>query len=187
MTHAKPLRADAQRNRDAIVRAAREIFSAEQNEVPYEDVARRAGVGAGTLYRHFPNRDALLAAVFESEVAALRDRARQLVATLSPGDALAAFLREMVDHMYSQRGLARTLFAASETAGGALSDEGQVLDDAVTRMLDRGINEGHLRDDVPAGAVMLALHGIAVAAVHSERRQEADGVVALMIDGLRRS
>lgn len=186
MTQAKPLRADAQRNRDAIVRAAREIFSEEQNEVPFEDVARRAGVGAGTLYRHFPNRNALLAAVFEGEVAALRDRADQLMETLSPAEALGAFLREMVDHMYSQRGLARTLFAASETAGGALSGEGQVLDDVVTEMLSRGVLQGQLRDDVPAGAVMLALHGIAVAAVHSERRQEADGVVALMIDGLRR-
>ncbi|MGY5764798.1 TetR/AcrR family transcriptional regulator [Brachybacterium sp. DNPG3] len=186
MTQAKPLRADAQRNRDAIVRAAREIFSEEQDEVPFEDVARRAGVGAGTLYRHFPNRDALLAAVFEGEVAALRDRARQLVAALSPGDALAAFLREMVDHMYSQRGLARTLFAASETVGGALSDEGRVLEDEVAEMLSRGVEQGQLRGDVPAGAVMLALHGIAVAAVRSQRRQEADGVVALMIDGLRR-
>ncbi|MGO1506438.1 MAG: TetR/AcrR family transcriptional regulator [Microbacteriaceae bacterium] len=186
MNPSKPLRADAQRNRDALLRAAREIFAEEQTDVPFEDVARRAGVGAGTLYRHFPNRDALIAAVYEGEVAALRDRAYHLMETRPPDEALAAFLREMVDHMYGQRGLARTFFAATEAAGDTLSDEGQALEEAVTAILNRGIEQAVLRDDVPAGALMLALHGIGFASVHSERRVEADGIVQLMIDGLRR-
>jgi len=185
MNTQKPLRADAQRNRDALVRAAREIFSEEQGDVPFEDVARRAGVGAGTLYRHFPNRDALLAAVFEGEVVALRDRAHYLAETKPPDEALTTFLRDMVDHMYGQRGLARTLFAASETTGVKLSDEGRVLEEGVAEMLRRGVEQGVLRDGIPAGAVMLALHGIAFASVHSERRVEADGVIQLVIDGLR--
>lgn len=182
----QPLRADARRNRDALLRAAREIFTGEQADVRFEDVARRAGLGAGTLYRHFPNRDALIAAVFEQEVAALRDRAHHLLETSPPDEALAAFLREMVDHMYGQRGLARTFFAASEAAGGELSDQGQVLEEVVAEMLRRGIEQAALRDDVPAGALMLALHGIGIASVHSERRVEADGVIQLVIDGLRR-
>lgn len=186
MNTLKPLRADAQRNRDALVRAAREIFAEEQPDVPFEDVARRAGVGAGTLYRHFPNRDALIAAVFEGEVVALRDRATYFLETRPPDEALAAFLREMVDHMYSQRGLARTFFAASETAGGDLSDEGRVVEDAVAAILSRGVEQNVLRDDIPAGALMLALHGIGMASVTSEHRVEADGIVQLMIDGLRR-
>ena len=186
MNTPKPLRADAQRNRDALLRAAREIFAQERTDVPFEDVARRAGVGAGTLYRHFPNRDALIAAVFEGEVAALRDRAHHLLETNPPDEALAAFLREMVDHMYSQRGLARTFFAASEIAGSDLSDQGRVLEEAVTAMLGRGVEQAVLRDDISAGSLMLALHGIGFASVHSEGRVEADGVVRLMIDGLRR-
>lgn len=182
---AKPLRADAQRNRDALVRAAREIFAQEQSDVPFEDIARRAGVGAGTLYRHFPNRDALIAAVFEGEVAALRDRAHHLMETCPPDEALAAFLREMVDHMYGHRGLARTFFTASGAVGGDLSDEGQVLEEAITAILHRGVEQAVLRGDIPPGAMMLALHGIGFASVHSERRVEADGIVQLMIDGLR--
>jgi len=186
MNTPKPLRADAQRNRDALLRAAREIFAQEQTDVPFEDIARRAGVGAGTLYRHFPNRDTLIAAVFEEEVAALRERAYHLLETSPPDEALATFLREMVDHMYSQRGLARTFFAASEAAGGALSDEGHVLEEAVAAILNRGVEQTVLRDDIPAGALMLALHGIGIASVHSEHRVEADGIVQLMIDGLHR-
>lgn len=187
MNTPKPLRADARRNRDALLRAAREIFSEEQADVPFEDVARRAGVGAGTLYRHFPNREALIAAVFEGEVVALRDRAHHLMDTRPPDEALATFLREMVDHMYGHRGLARTFFTVSETAGGDLSDEGRVLEEAVAAMLARGVERAVFRDDISAGALMLALHGIGLASVHSERRVEADGVVQLMTDGLRRS
>lgn len=185
MNPPKPLRADAQRNRDALLHAAREIFAEEQTDVPFEDVARRAGVGAGTLYRHFPNRDALIAAVFEGEVATLRNRAHHLMETRPPDEALAAFLREMVDHMYNHRGLARTFFAASETAGDELSDEGHVLEEAVIAILHRGIEQSVFRGDIPAGALMLALHGIGFASVHSERRVEADGIIQLMIDGLR--
>ena len=183
--HTKPLRADARRNREALLRAARELFAEEQPDAPFEDVARRAGVGAGTLYRHFQNRDALIAAVFAEEVAALCDRACSLLETRPPDEALAAFLREMVDHMYRQRGLGRTFFAASEIAGGEFSGDGRALEDAVAAMLRRGAEQGVLREDVPAGALMLALHGIGIASVHSERRVEADGVVQLMIDGLR--
>lgn len=185
MNTAKPLRADAQRNRDALLRAAREIFTEEQDNFRFEDVARRANLGAGTLYRHFPNREALIAAVFEGEVATLRDRAYHLMETHPPDEALAAFLREMVDHMYNHRGLARTFFAASETKGGELSDEASVLEEAVTAMLRHGIEQSALRRDIPAGALMLALHGIGFASVHSERRVDADGIIQLAIDGLR--
>ncbi|MFB9660006.1 TetR/AcrR family transcriptional regulator [Glycomyces mayteni] len=187
MNAPKPIRADARRNRDALVRAAREIFAEAQADAPFEDVARRAGVGAGTLYRHFPNRNALIASVFEEEVVALRDRARHLLETRPPDEALAAFLREMVDHMYGHRGLARTFFAVSEAAGGDLSDKGRLMEGAVAAILDRGVEQGLLRGDIPVGTLMLALHGIGVASVHSDHRAEADGIVQLLIDGLRRT
>lgn len=181
----KPLRADAQRNREALVAAAREIFAAEGTQVPFEDVARRAGVGAGTLYRHFPGREALVAAVFHAEVVALRDRVAHLAETLPPDRALATFLHEMVDHMYAQRGLGRTFLAVAERDGEAFADDGAALGRAVAALLERGAAEGVLRADVSAGAVMLALHGIGAASVRSERREESDGVVRLVVDGLR--
>ncbi|UPU87315.1 TetR/AcrR family transcriptional regulator [Demequina sp. TMPB413] len=186
MNQDKPLRADARRNRDALIAAAREIFAAEGTEVPFEDFARRAGVGAGTLYRHFPTRDALAAAVYRAEVSALCDRARDLSEAHAPREALALFLREMVDHMYTHRGLGRTFAAFAEAAGGAIAGEGVELEDAVSALLERGIQAGDIRDDVSTGALMLALHGIAFASTRSASRTEADAVIQLLVDGLGR-
>ena len=109
MTAAKPLRADAQRNRDALLAKARELFAAGGFDLRFDDFARLAGVGTGTLYRHFPTRAALAEAVYREELAALCDRGRALQATLPAAEALAAFLRGMVDHLHRHQGLARTL------------------------------------------------------------------------------
>lgn len=183
----KPLRADAQRNRDALIAAAREIFATEGIQVPFEDVARRAGVGTGTLYRHFPGREALAAAVYQAEVTALRDRVTHLAATLPPDRALATFLHEMVDHMYAHRGLGRTFLALAEHHGDTVTDAGATLEAAVAALLRQGAEQGVLRADVSAGAVMMALHGIGAASVRSERREESDGVVRLIVDGVRKA
>jgi AcrR family transcriptional regulator len=183
----KPLRADARRNREALIAAAREIFAAEGTDVPFEDFARRAGVGAGTLYRHFPTREALAAAVFQAEVSALVDRGRRMSHTHPPEDALAMFLRDLVDHMYAQRGLGRTFAAINEGTDDTITDESKRLEEAVTALLARGIETGALRDDISPGALMLALHGIAIASTRSEGRAESDGVIQLLVDGLRRT
>lgn len=183
----KPLRADAQRNRDALLEAAREIFVAEGTEVPFEDFARRAGVGTGTLYRHFPNREALATAVFEAEVTALRDRATELAATEPPDQALATFLGEMVDRMYAQRGFGGTFHALAERGSDVVADGGVAMEDAVAELLRRGAEAGVLRTDVSAATVLLAIHGVSSASVRSERREESDGVVRLIVDGLRTS
>lgn len=185
MTTQKPLRTDARRNREAIIRAAREIFAEEEADAPFEDFARRAGVGVGTLYRNFPNRESLVAAVFHEEVDALGRRAHHLLNTRSPDEALRVFLHEMVDLIYTQRGLGRTFFAASEAKAGGISDESRVIEKAVAAILSQGIEESVIRDDVSAGAVMLALHGISIASIHSERRADSDDVVKLLADGLR--
>ncbi len=100
MTADKPLRADARRNREALLAKAREVFDAGGFfDLRFDDFARLAGVGTGTLYRHFPTREALAEAVYHGEVAALCDRARRLQATLPAAEALATFLRGMVDHI----------------------------------------------------------------------------------------
>lgn len=186
MTLEKPLRADARRNRDALIRAAREIFAAEGTDVPFEDFARRAGVGAGTLYRHFPTREALATAVYRAEVSALSERALELSEAHSPHESLAMFLREMVEHMYVHRGLGRTFAAFVEADGGAIAGDGSELEDAVTALVKAGIETGEIREGVSAGALMLALHGVAFASTRSASRTEADAVIQLLIDGLRR-
>lgn len=183
MTTDKPLRADARRNREAIVTAAREVFDTGRFfDMRYDDLAGLAGVGTGTLYRNFPTREALAEAVYRSEIATLSDRARRLGATRSADEALALFLRDMIDHIDAHQGLARTLATLMSAGGG----RGHELEDAVAELVAAGVADGSLRDDVDAGAVLMALHGIGAAHARPGWRAEADGVVTLVVDGLRR-
>src|SRR5436305_12985436 len=103
MTDDQPRRAHAQRNREALLAKAREVAAAGGFfDLRFDDFARLAGVGTGTLYRHFPTREALAEAVYHGEVAALCDRARRLQATLPAAEAVATFVRGMVDHIQAQ-------------------------------------------------------------------------------------
>ncbi|KAA1029837.1 TetR/AcrR family transcriptional regulator [Pseudonocardia sp. EV170527-09] len=187
MTIEKPLRADARRNREAIVAAAREVFDAGRFfDMRFDDLAGLAGVGTGTLYRNFPTREALAEAVYHSEIATLSSRARHLLTTRSADEALAVFLREMIDHIDAHHGLACTLATLISADSGSPAASGRELEIAVAELVAAGVAEGSLRDDVDAGAVMMALHGIGAAHARPGWRVEADGVVTLVLDGLRR-
>jgi len=180
MGEPRALRADARRNRDAIVAAARTVF--EKNEqVRFDDFAARAGVGVGTLYRHFPTREALAAAVYEGEVAALCDRARD--STRSASENLDAFLRGFVEYVVAHAGLARTLAGVVDPA--VQIDGGGELERTVADLLARGVADGDIRDDVAVGAVMIVLHGVGSAADRPHWASEARGAVELMIAGLK--
>ncbi|MBW0105852.1 TetR/AcrR family transcriptional regulator [Pseudonocardia sp. KRD291] len=187
MTTDKPLRADARRNRDVLIATAREVFDAgDFFDLRFDDFARLAGVGTGTLYRHFPTREALAEAVYHGEVAVLCDRARRLQATLPAAEALAAFLRGMVDHIEAHEGLARTLATLMADRSGALAVGSRALEDAVADLVAAAVRDGTVRDDVDSGAVMMALHGISAAHDRPGWRAEADDVLTLVLDGLRR-
>jgi AcrR family transcriptional regulator len=184
---AKPLRADARRNRDALLAKARELVDAGSFfDLRFDDLARLAGVGTGTLYRHFPTRELLAEAVYHEEVVTLCDHARRLQATRPAAEALATFLRGMVDYMDAHRGLARTLATLMETSAGALAERGRALEQAVTDLVAAAVADGAVRDDVDAGAVMVALHGIGAAHDRPGWRAEADGLITLVLDGLLR-
>ena len=143
-------------------------------------------MGTGKLYRHFPNREALAEAVYHGKVAALRDRARRLQATLPASEAMATFLRGMVDHIDAHEGLARTLATLWADRSGALAEGSRALEQAVTDLVAAAVRDGAIRDDVDAGAVMMALHGIGAAHNRPGWRAEADDVITLVLDGLRR-
>ncbi|MGW6446310.1 TetR/AcrR family transcriptional regulator [Lentzea sp. NPDC055074] len=182
-TSGKPLRADAQRNRQALLAKAREVFEAgEFFDLRFDDFARLAGVGTGTLYRHFPTREALAEAVYHEEVVALCERARHLRATAPALDALTTFLREMVGYLHAKQGLARTL--ATLMAADSLAEGSRALEEAVTGLVDAAAQAGAVRADVGAGPVMMALHGIGAAHERPDWRAEADGVITLVLDGL---
>lgn len=106
---ARPMRADAARNRARVLEVAYETFAAEGLAVPIDEIARRAGVGAGTVYRHFPTKEALFAAVIDNRVRAMVDGGRELLNTVGPGEALFGFLRGMVTVSATDHGLVEAL------------------------------------------------------------------------------
>ncbi|MFZ4892890.1 TetR/AcrR family transcriptional regulator [Plantibacter sp. Mn2098] len=201
MTSRKPLRADAQRNRETLIARARELFSEGDESLRFDDFAQLAGVGTGTLYRHFPTREALAAAVLQEETSTLSDLARTLGETLTAGKALETFLRRFVDHIDTNQRLARRLAALVATAdaatttaiahdgdgesGSDAAHSGRELEQAVAELVAAAAQEGAIRDDVPAGAIMMALHGISAAHDRRDWRSEADDVITLLLDGLR--
>jgi len=187
VTDAKPLRADARRNRDALIAKARELFAGGSFDLRFDDFAKLAGVGTGTLYRHFPTREALAEAVYREELTAMCDRARELQATLPADVALESFLRGFVNHVHSHEGLARTLATLMATRSGVLAEGAQALGQVVADLLAAAVKTGGIRDDVGAGAVMMALHGICSAYEHPTFRTDADGVITLVLAGLRRT
>jgi AcrR family transcriptional regulator len=186
MAEVKPLRADARRNRAALISKGREIFAAGDEGVRFDDFADLAGVGTGTLYRHFPTRESLAAAVYEEEVATLCELARALRDTLPAGEALTAMLRRMVDHIDADQTLARRLATLLAAAPDEMVRGSRALELAVAELVADGVRAGVVRDDVPAGAVMMALHGIGAAHDRPDWRAEADGVITMVIDGLAR-
>ena len=186
MTTQKPLRADARRNRDALLAKARELFAEGCFDLRFDDFAKLAGVGTGTLYRHFPTREALAEAVYREELTAMCAHGRELRATLPAIEALTAFLRGFVTHLHTHLGLARTLATLMAAQSGPLAEGGRELGQVIADLLTAGVEEGAVRDDVGAGAVMMALQGICTGCDQLGSRADADGTVTLVLDGLRR-
>lgn len=180
MAETRALRADARRNRDAIVAAARDVFERDE-QVRFDDFAALSGVGVGTLYRHFPTRESLAAAVYEGEVASLCDQARD--STRSSSDNLDAFLRGFVEYLLAHAGLARTLAAVADPA--AITDGGIELERTVAELLTRAATDGAIRSDVAAGAVMIVLHGIGSAIDRPLWASESRAAVELLLAGLK--
>lgn len=180
MPETKPLRSDARRNRDAIIAAARAVFENDE-QLRFDDFAARAGVGVGTLYRNFPTRQALAAAVYEGEVVALCDHARD--ATRSPAENLDAFLRAFVEHVLSHAGLARILATVVDHA--TLAEGGDVLERTVGELIGAAIADGTVRADADPGAVMTLLHGIGSAADRPQWASESRAAIEIVIAGLK--
>jgi AcrR family transcriptional regulator len=179
----RPMRADARRNYERLLTAAREVFAADGPEAPLEAVAERAGVGIGTLYRHFPDRDALLVAVYVSDLETLMDHARTLVDELPPGAALAAYLREHVAYINAQRGMlaaAKALMSTSNELSGYCRD---ILRVGVGEMVSAAQEEGTLRSDVTANDVLRLMHGVAMGT--EQAPQDAERLLDIVLDGLR--
>jgi AcrR family transcriptional regulator len=184
-TQAGAVRADAQRNRRRLVEVARRAFAAGEGKVSLEAVAREAGVGIGTLYRHFPNREALVAAVYRAERGRLAEAAGELLAEQAPDRALRAWMGLFADYVATKREMADSLRALVADGTVTRSEAREELSGAVRQLLDAGAAEGTLRADVDAEDLVLGVVGIFIVCGLPEDRDRAARLLDLLMDGLR--
>jgi AcrR family transcriptional regulator len=177
------MRSDARRNRERLLSAATVAFAEHGADAPLEDIARRAGVGIGTLYRHFPTRLALQEGVFRNQVDAVCARGRDLACDPSPGDAFFAWLHALSGYLATKRGLSRALIENLGRDSELISSCSQMMKATAAQLLARAQDAGAVRRDVGEMDVMRLVHGIAVAT--EQTPADADRLLSLMLDGLR--
>ncbi|MGH3320719.1 MAG: TetR/AcrR family transcriptional regulator [Streptosporangiaceae bacterium] len=179
------MRADAQRNRQRLLEAALRAFSSGEEKVSLERIAKEAGVGIGTLYRHFPTREALVEAVYRGELARLRDSAEQLLASYDPDTALRTWMDRFADYAAAKRGMADTLHAVIASGAIPSTQTRDTLTTAIEGMLKAGAAAGTLRGDADPGDVLYSLVGVFLAAGVPDQREQAGRMLDLLMDGLR--
>ena len=177
----RPRRADARRNHDKLVAAARATFAEAGTSAPLEEVAEQAGVGIGTLYRHFPTRQALLEAVYVDEVEAIASAADDL-SELPPWEALSQWLHQYVGFAATKRALTEALLEAAPESDVLLSCRTAILS-AGTGLLERAQQAGVVRPDANFVDVARMVSGIAV--VPTADPEQQDRMLDLALDGLR--
>ncbi|AHH16034.1 transcriptional regulator, TetR family [Nocardia nova SH22a] len=179
----RPMRADARRNHQRIVECAREAFAEHGPDAPLDDIARRAGVGPGTLYRHFPHRDALIEAVYRSSIENLAARAFELMETHPPVEALELWFRAQVDYVMDKQSLAMTLKAAIDRGSEAFTLCSKLITEAATTMLRNAQATGLIRPELEPRDLLRLGHGIGVACDNAP--EAADRLIAVTLAGLR--
>jgi AcrR family transcriptional regulator len=181
---ARPLRADAARNRARVLEVAYETFAAEGLSVPIDEIARRAGVGAGTVYRHFPTKEALFEAVVRNRMQALVDDAHALLESDRPGDALFTFLRSIVLQWgATDRGLVDALAGFGIDIAQAAPDAEDAFLAVLGELLKAAQDAGTARSDIGVREVKAILVGCQ--AMESYNSELAERVTDVVVDGLR--
>jgi AcrR family transcriptional regulator len=178
------VRSDAARNRELLIDAAAAAFAARGAEVPLEDIARNAGVGIGTLYRHFPTREALVEAVYRYEVGVLCERADELLATVPPDQALAEWMQLFVRHVATKRGMLSVLKPMMSANASLSADTRGRAIDAASRLLAAGVAAGTVRDDIQGADLVRAVGGICMS-TDQALSGASDRLLTLLFDGLR--
>jgi AcrR family transcriptional regulator len=178
-------RADAVRNRDRVLEAAKAVFSTGGPDASLEAVARRAGVGIGTLYRHFPTREALFEAVYRREVQQLSELAEQLKSAPEPVDALRRWLRSNVEFVATKKGMSAALALAVQGSSELSAHAFDRLTKAVGALLDRAVAAGEIRSDISAEDVLRALIGMCYMHDQPGWQTSVLRLLDVFVDGLR--
>jgi AcrR family transcriptional regulator len=178
-------RSDAVRNRERVLQAAKAVFSAGGADASLEAVAKRAGVGIGTLYRHFPTREALFEAVYRREVDQLSELAEQLKSVTSPVDALRRWLRSNVELVATKKGMIAALALAVQGSSELYAYSFDRLTKAIGTLLDRAVAAGEIRADISPEDVLRALIGMCY--MHDQPGWQATvlRLLDVFVDGLR--
>ena len=179
----RPLRADARRNQERLIAAARDAFTEHGERASLDDIVKRAGVGPGTLYRHFPNREALLGAVYRDGVEGLAAQAKELSETLPPMQALTEFLRLQVAYGKSKHGLGVAVKATLDSDSEVLTWCRDTLRAAIRSLLEAAQKDGEVREGVEPAILLRLTHGVAMASENAP--EESDRLLEIVIDGLR--
>jgi AcrR family transcriptional regulator len=178
-------RSDAQRNRERILEVAKGAFTRHGADASLDEIAKQAGVGAGTLYRHFPTRDALIEGVYQNEVEKLAAAAGRFAETMSPIEALKAWMLLFVDYIAAKHIIAPAL---NSVVGGPLRMyEGSrgLIQGAIDELVKRGKRSGHLRRDLDASDLLRALIGVSHVGSGPDWQQSARRLVDILIAGSR--
>jgi AcrR family transcriptional regulator len=178
-------RADAERNRDRILEVAKEAFTQFGAEASLDDIAKHAGVGPGTLYRHFPSREALIEAVYRTEMAKLAAAARSLADTLPPLEALRAWLMLFVDGIATKKVIAPVLNTLVGGASQIFESSRDQIWEAIRLLVKRAIKSGDIRKDLDPLDLLRALIGVANVASSPDWQQSAKRLVDILITGSR--
>ncbi|WP_338664872.1 TetR family transcriptional regulator [Pararoseomonas sp. SCSIO 73927] len=179
-------RADAVRNRERVLEAAKAVFSQGGAGASLEAVARGAGVGIGTLYRHFPTREALYEAVYRREVEQLVEMAQALRAEPSPAEALRLWLRASVTFVATKKGMLAALALVTQKNPDLAAYSSDRFTRAVGELLARAVAAGEIRDDIGPGEVLRALIGMCYAQEGDDWQASVLRLLDVLVDGLRR-
>lgn len=178
------VRADAQRNLDALLQAAMAVFATSGVDAPVREIAEKAGVGIGTVYRHFPQRSDLIAAVFRREIDACADAAAILARGHEPFQALAKWMQRYAAFVAAKRGLAKALHSGDPTFDTLPAYFDQRLRPALRALLAAAVAAGAVRADVDADELLGAVASLCMSA-HNDGPGRAERMIALLVDGLR--
>jgi AcrR family transcriptional regulator len=180
-----PLRADARRNREKLVAVARAAFAAADDTVALEAIAREAGVGIGTLYRHFPTREALVEAVYAAELDDVATSAPALLAEFPPETALRAWMDRYAAFVATKRGMIDTLRTGWASGRIATPTTRERVTAAIATILTQGARAGVLRADVEPEDVTAMLLGVFLSTAASDTAEQTGRLLDLVIDALR--
>ncbi|MER5409165.1 TetR/AcrR family transcriptional regulator [Streptomyces sp. NPDC002769] len=181
----RPARADARRNRDRLLAAARDAFAATSEAVPLDAIARAAGVGIGTLYRHFPTREALVEAVYAAELDEVVSSATVLLGEFEPAVALRAWMTRYAAFFKIKRGMSDTLRAGWASGSIATPATRERITAVIAMMLRSGAEAGSLRSDVDPEDVTMMLLGVFLSTAAIDAQDRAEQLLDLIVDALR--